>query len=99
MEIRYLDAGRLVGLSILDLGRRAASSVYHCFDPAVARRSLGTYSVLAETQWCMERGLDWYYLGLYVAECRHLVYKARFGPHERLEDGVWRSHMQEEGTR
>ena len=30
------------------------------------------------------------YLGLFVADCRHLTYKARFLPHERLVDGVWR---------
>ena len=88
-EIRYLDGGRLVGLSILDIGATAASSVYHCFDPTQSERSLGTFSVLAEAAWCQERGLDWYYLGLYVAECRHLVYKARFKPHERLIGGTW----------
>ena len=92
IEIRYLEAGKLIGLSIMDLGSAAASSVYHCFDPEQAHRSLGTFSVMAEINWCLERGIDWYYLGLYVADCRHLVYKAKFGPHERLEQGSWIEH-------
>ena len=35
-------------------------------------------------------GRRWLYLGLYVEDCRHLSYKARYRPHERLVDGDWR---------
>lgn len=89
VEVRYLVAGRLVGVSILDLGREAASSVYHYFDPDEAKRSLGVYSVMREIELCRDRGLRWYYLGYYVESCRHLAYKATWWPHQRRVGGRW----------
>ena len=89
-EIRYLVGERLIGVSILDIGRTSASSVYHYFDPDASRRSLGVYSVLAEIAWCAARGLEWYYLGLYVRDCSHLAYKASYWPNQRRVAGRWR---------
>jgi arginyl-tRNA--protein-N-Asp/Glu arginylyltransferase len=88
-EFRYYAGGRLVAVSILDIGRTSASSVYHYFDPDEARRSLGVYSVLREIEWCAANGIDWYYLGFYVSDCTHLAYKATYYPHQRRVDGVW----------
>jgi arginine-tRNA-protein transferase len=42
--------------------------------------------------------LRYLYLGLYVADCRHLAYKARFLPHERLVNGEWRRFDRESGS-
>lgn len=91
IEVRYHVDGRLIGLSILDLGQRAASSVYHCFDPEQSRRSPGVFSACREIALCEELGLDWYYLGLWVEDCQSLAYKSQYLPHERLIDGVWRA--------
>ncbi len=89
VEIRYEVGEELVAFSILDVGRKAASSVYHCFDPAHARRSLGVFSVLREVELCESLGLDWYYLGLWVDGCRALSYKATYFPHQKRVDGAW----------
>ncbi len=88
-ELRYSVEGRLIGVSILDFGQRAMSSVYHYFDPDEDRRSLGVFSVLREIELCRELGMDWYYLGLYVSSCSHLNYKAAYHPHQRRVRGVW----------
>jgi arginyl-tRNA--protein-N-Asp/Glu arginylyltransferase len=88
-EFRYFVGDKLIGVSILDLGRTGASSVYHYFDPDEARRSLGVYSVLREIAWCAEMGLDWFYLGLYVRDCVHLSYKGGYHPQQRRIAGVW----------
>lgn len=88
-EVRYLVDGQLIGVSILDLGQRAASSVYHYFDPEHSRRSLGVFSACREIALCQELGLDWYYLGLWVQDCPSLSYKSQYMPHERLIDGRW----------
>jgi arginyl-tRNA--protein-N-Asp/Glu arginylyltransferase len=88
-EVRYFVDRKLVAVSIVDFGRRSASSVYHYFDPAESRRSLGTYSVLKELALCAEAGLEWYYLGFYVEDCRHLSYKAGYWPHQRRVGGAW----------
>lgn len=88
-EFRYFVGTKLIGVSIVDVGRTSASSVYHYFDPDESRRSLGVYSVLREIAWCAEAGLDWYYLGLYVEDCAHLAYKASYNPHQRRIAGEW----------
>jgi len=89
-EIDYYLGNRLVGVAICDLGERGVSAVYTYYDPAVARYSLGTYSVLYQIDWAHRQGLDFLYLGYYVADCRSLSYKANFQPHQRLIDGHWR---------
>ena len=88
-EVRYLVDGRLVAVSILDFGEKSCSSVYHYFDPDQEDRSLGVLSVLREIDLCRELGLDWYYLGLYVKDCRALTYKASYFPHQKLLAGEW----------
>jgi arginine-tRNA-protein transferase len=89
-EVQYWLGDALIAVSILDVGRTSASSVYHYFDPDHARRAPGVYSVLKEIAWCREQGIEWYYLGLYVRDCRSLSYKAGYRPHQRRIEGVWR---------
>ena len=91
-EVDYFVGSRLVAVSLLDLGRTSASSVYHYFDPDESHRSLGVYSVLKEIALCAERGVEWYYLGLWVEGCGSLKYKSSYHPHERLRGGVWVQH-------
>lgn len=91
IEMRYLAAGRLVGLGILDQGARDCSSVYFFFDPDEHRRSLGTYSTLCEIEWLRRQGGRYHYMGLYVADSQHLAYKASFHPHERRVGGQWQA--------
>lgn len=88
-EVRYWEGERLVAVSLLDFGRASANSAYHYFDPRASRRSLGVYSVLKEIELCRERGLRWYYLGLWVEDCTALRYKSAYFPHERLVRGRW----------
>lgn len=89
VEMTYWYDDQLVGVGIVDLGREGASSVYFYFSPDHADLSPGTFSVLQEIEFCRRSGRKWLYLGLYVADCRHLAYKADFSPHERRVGGVW----------
>jgi len=79
-EHQIYDGGRLVGVGIVDLFDDAISTVYFFFDPDYARFSLGTYSALAEIELAKEWGMDYYYLGYYIAECRAMNYKVNFRP-------------------
>lgn len=90
VEMRYFFDDELVGVGILDLGRTAASSVYFYFDPDRSDLSPGVYSALEEVAFCQRTGREHLYLGLYVADCSRLAYKAQYRPHERLVDGDWR---------
>ena len=80
---------QLVGVSIVDVGARDTSSVYHFFEPDLSARSIGTFSALVEIAWCRSRGGRYHYLGLYAEDCRHLNYKANFQPNERRVEGRW----------
>ncbi|HVO24080.1 MAG TPA: arginyltransferase [Candidatus Margulisiibacteriota bacterium] len=90
VELSYRHAGKLVGVAVADRARNALSAVYCFYDPAYGRLSPGTYSILKQIALCRTWGLRYLYLGLYIADCRSMRYKARYLPHERLIEGEWR---------
>lgn len=89
VEMTYRLDGQLIGVAIADRALNALSAVYCFYDPAQAAVSPGTYSILKQVALCRSWGLRYLYLGLYVADCAPMSYKARYLPHERLIDGVW----------
>jgi leucyl-tRNA---protein transferase len=89
VELTYRYQGTLVGVAVADRATDALSAVYCFYDPACARLSLGVYSILKQVALCRAWGLRYLYLGLYIAGCRRMTYKAGFLPHERLIDGAW----------
>jgi arginyl-tRNA--protein-N-Asp/Glu arginylyltransferase len=96
-EIRYLlsaspergEPERLAGVAIVDRGSDALSAVYTYFDPQLGSLSPGVFSILEQVELCKRWGLRWLYLGLYVADCSSMAYKARYLPHERLHGRRW----------
>jgi len=89
IEITYRYKGALVGVAIADRAADALSAVYCFYDPDYGRFSLGTYSILKQIALCRLWKLRYLYLGLYVAECHAMSYKANFQPHERRIGGHW----------
>lgn len=89
-EVRYLVAGQLAGVAIVDRGARALSAVYTFWDPTHAALSLGTYSILTQVALAHSWGLDWLYLGLAIRDNHSMAYKLAFMPHERRIGGSWR---------
>ncbi len=87
VELRYLRGGKLVAVAITDIGTTTASAVYTYFDPAHSDLSPGVYSVLWQIDWARRLGMRHLYLGLYIAENRHMTYKVSFMPHERRAAG------------
>ncbi len=92
-EFCYRDAaGKLLGVGICDISEKSLSSVYFYHDPDYACRGLGTFGALYEIAQATQRGLPYYYLGYWIANCKTMSYKSMFGPHELLgPDGVWRA--------
>jgi arginine-tRNA-protein transferase len=88
-ELAIWRGDRLVAVSIVDVGRSSTSAVYTHFDPAASRYSLGTYAILQQIEWARSTGRKFVYLGMYVAANRHLNYKARFLPQQRLIGDRW----------
>jgi leucyl-tRNA---protein transferase len=82
---------RLVALSFLDLGQRAASSVYGCFALDQSARSLGLWTMLQEIILATARGQEWYYPGYVYHEPSFYDYKKRFRPYQWFDwQGQWR---------
>jgi len=81
---------RLVGACLTDWLSDGLSAVYSFFEPAEARRSLGTWAILWLVARARALGLPFVYLGYWVPESRKMSYKSRFRPSEVLSGGTWR---------
>lgn len=88
-EITYWLDDRLVCVGVCDRGKQSVSAVYTFYDPELKSDSLGTYSILKQVEYCAAQGLKYLYLGYYVQNSRHMRYKSRFVPNERLIQGTW----------
>jgi arginine-tRNA-protein transferase len=89
-ELHARDSdGQLMAVSVVDVFDDALSSVYCYYDPSQSRRSLGTFMILSEIAHCQAQNYRWLYLGFLVHGCRKMIYKARFLPHEVLDDDKW----------
>ncbi|MFQ5783447.1 MAG: arginyltransferase [Alphaproteobacteria bacterium] len=90
MVVEFRDAsGRLIAVSLSDRMGDALSGVYKFFDPVESRRSAGTYIVLWHVERARTLGLDYVYLGYWIAECNKMAYKARYRPLEMLGPDGW----------
>ena len=80
-EIQIRDSqGKLIGISIVDVGHESQSSVYFYSDPSESHRSLGTYSILIEVEWAKSDNRQAVYMGLWNDKAMSLAYKTKFGP-------------------
>ena len=82
--------GLLVAVAATDRLTEGLSAVYTFFDPDCSARGLGTYSILWQIEECRRLGLQWLYLGYWIAESPKMLYKRDFRPQERFIDGSWR---------
>ncbi len=88
-EIQYLLQGKLVGVSIIDLGLDWMNAVYFYFDPDYEKRSLGTFNILTMADICVRRKISYLYLGYTIKEVAAMNYKEKFLPHQLLKDDEW----------
>lgn len=97
LEFAYRDeAGALVAVGICDVCPRSLSSVYFYFDPAHARRGLGTFGALWEIEFARGQRIPYYYLGYFIEGCASMRYKGDFRPCELLgSEGAWREASRE----
>ena len=87
-EFRYFRGDKLVGLGLVDVLPEALSSVYFFHDPSWRSDGPGTFSIQKEIEFAKNHGIDHVYLGYWIEACPSMTYKARFGPHEVLDDYV-----------
>jgi leucyl-tRNA---protein transferase len=65
------------------------SAVYTFYQPRERRRGLGTYALLQQILAARELGLDYVYLGYWVAGSETMDYKRHFRPLQLLSPAGW----------
>jgi len=86
-EFRHQN--QLMAVGVVDVLARGLSAVYTFFDPAFAAHSPGRHSVLWAIGEAQRRGLDYLYLGYWIAASAKMQYKGEYRPLELLCDGQW----------
>lgn len=84
-----LEDGQLLAVAVVDQLIDGLSAVYNFFEPAVVKRSLGSYIVLWEIREAEHLNLDFIYLGYWIENCRKMQYKEQYQPLEYFHHGYW----------
>ena len=83
-------AGECVAACLVDTLGDGLSAVYSFFDPDLKRKSPGSYMILWLIEEAKRRGLDYVYLGFWIADSPKMSYKNRFRPLEGFGPDGWR---------
>ena len=81
--------GALIACVLIDALADGLSMVYSFYDPAMDRRSLGSFMILDHVRQAREIGTPYVYLGYWVGGSAKMAYKARFDPIELLRPSGW----------
>lgn len=89
-EIRVFDGDKLIAISYFDHGIRAMASIMCIFDPAYAKYSLGTYTMLEEIEYGRNNRAEYYYPGYVLDQPSSFDYKLTLGEYEWMgKDRKW----------
>ena len=81
--------GELMACALVDVMSDGLSLVYSFYDPAVSRRSLGSFVILDHVIQAELADLPYVYLGYWVRGSEKMDYKVRFSPIELLKPEGW----------
>jgi len=84
----HLDK-KLLAVAVTDHLDNGLSAVYTFYDPDMNQRSPGVFTLLWQIEHCRRLGLNWLYLGFWIAECRKMRYKSQYTPCEILTPKGW----------
>lgn len=93
-DTRFIEfhlADQLVAVAVTDWLDDGLSALYTFFEPDLASRALGVQAILSQVQLARELGLDYLYLGYWIADCRKMRYKADWRPLEVFQGQGWTS--------
>ena len=79
----------LLAVAVCDQLPEGLSAIYTFFDPGHPDRSLGTWSILQQIDFCRMAEVPYLYLGYWIRDSRKMRYKLDFRPVELYLDGHW----------
>ena len=89
---QYLEfrlAEKLIGCAVVDIINNGLSAIYTYFDPAYTNRSLGNLAILFQIGMAQQLGLQYLYLGYWIADCAKMNYKASYRPLQLYRENSW----------
>ena len=87
--VSIYEGERLLSVAVTDKQPQGLSAIYTFFEPAEARRSLGTLSILKQIELCREWNLPYLYLGYWIKDCEKMSYKTQYRPTELFVNNKW----------
>ncbi len=87
IEIR--EEGKLIAAGVVDILDTGLSAIYTYFSCDEPKRSLGTYTILAQIRLAKQMQLPYVYLGYWIKNSPKMAYKSNFQPLEVLKDSEW----------
>lgn len=84
-EMSVYEAGKLVACSYVHNGVHSVSATYCFFDPSLAHRSLGQYTMLLELLEAQRTGKTYYYHGYAYSIPSQFDYKRNFSALEQMD--------------
>lgn len=82
--------GPLLAACLVDRLADGLSLVYSFYDPALEKRSLGTFIILDHIEKARTLGLAYVYLGYWVDGSSKMAYKSAYLPQQRLTSQGWK---------
>jgi arginyl-tRNA--protein-N-Asp/Glu arginylyltransferase len=79
----------VIAVAVTDKTESGFSAFYTFFNPHIAPRSLGTFMILQQIEFCQTFNLPYLYLGYQIDECRKMNYKNAFSPNQRFNGEFW----------
>lgn len=87
IEFRLKQA--LIAVAVIDILDNGLSAVYTFFEPEQSKRSLGSYAILWQIEYCRKLQLSSVYLGYWVKQCAKMAYKSEYRPIEVYAQEQW----------
>lgn len=84
-EVAIYDNDELIATSFFDLGEKCVASILGFYNTSYKKYSLGIYTMLAEIQFAIDNGFEFYFPGYVVPGYPIFDYKLRIGELEYYE--------------
>lgn len=85
----FRQQGCLIAVAVVDKLQDGLSSIYTFFDPDLAKRSPGIFTILWQIEKAREMDLQYVYLGYWIKQSKKMNYKYDFKPLELFLKDHW----------